>query len=55
MYKFQFSCIDNGGYRQNFVVKASNKQAAIDKAFTKARKHAKGDITSWECKLALGF
>lgn len=55
MYKFQFSCIDNGGYRQNFIVKASNKLVAIDKALKKATKNAKGDITTWECKLVLVF
>lgn len=49
-YTFNFRCIDNGGYRQFFKVKAKDKQTAIDKAFKKARKAAKGDITSWECR-----
>lgn len=54
-YSFLFSCIDNGGKRQSFTVKAPNKQKAIEKGFTKARKNAAGDFTSWNCKLSSYF
>lgn len=53
-YTFHFYFMDNSGYRANFKIKANSKLAAIDKGFLKARKMAKGDITSWECKLILG-
>jgi len=48
---WQFNCIDNGGKRQAFTVKAKDKTLAIEKAFQKAMKNAKGDITNWNCKL----
>lgn len=49
---FSFSCVDNSGKRQSFTIKnAVNMQDAIDKGFKKATKNAKGDITTWECKL----
>lgn len=47
-----FSCIDNGGYHQAFKVLATSKPAAIEAGFMRARKKAKGDIFSWECKLS---
>ena len=50
-YKFTFSCIDNSGKHQNFIVTAKNKDQAIAKGFEKARKNAKGDIIRWDCKL----
>lgn len=51
MYKFIFTCIDNGGMHQCIKLKAHDKQEAIHKGFEKASKKAKGDITSWECEL----
>lgn len=55
-YKFQFSCIDNGGKRQSFTISANDKKTAIDKALAKARKNAKGDILpTWTCKLITIF
>lgn len=51
MYKFTFTCRDNGGKFQNFTVKAASKTAAIDAGFKKARKKAAGDITTWDCRL----
>lgn len=50
MYSFNFFCIDNGGGRQAFVVKAKDKSEAIMKGLKKADKKAKGDITSWDCR-----
>ena len=56
MYKWSFRCTDNGGYHQFFTVKARSKAEAIEKAFTMARKHARGDIyPTWECKLVSTF
>ena len=52
MHKFMCYFIDNSGKRQNFSIKASDKASAIDKAFKKARKNAKGDIISWDVKLS---
>lgn len=55
-YKFQFSCIDNGGKRQCFTVSAKSKDEAIKKAFIKARKNAAGEISPhWDCKLITLF
>lgn len=53
--KFYFSCIDNSGKRQHFIVSAGNKPDAIKAGLTKARKYAKGDITSWNCNLQVTF
>lgn len=50
-YYFSFSCIDNGGKRQFFKVKAKDKQSAIEKGLKKARKNAAGDINNWDCTL----
>ena len=55
MYTFHFTCNDNGGKFQGFTVKAKDKTEAIRKAFKKAEKNAKGDITSWDCRLQLMF
>lgn len=55
MYKWRFTCNDNGGKRQSFIVKASSKTDAIAKGFKKARKNAAGDIIAWDCKLILTF
>jgi len=45
--KHVFSChfCDNSGKSQNFTVKASNKQEAIEKAFSRAKKNARGDLS----------
>ena len=52
MATWYFSCLDNGGYKQIFKVKANSKPEAIDKAMTKARKKAKGSIGyDWKCWL----
>jgi len=51
MSKWDFSCNDNGGKKQYFVVSANSKPDAIEKAFKKARKNAAGDIATWNCKL----
>lgn len=53
MAKWSFYCIDNGGKRQGFTVKADSKPEAIEKAMKRARKNAKGDLNNWECRLAL--
>ena len=55
MYKWVFTARDNGGKFQVINVKAPNKTVALDKGFARAKKHAKGDITSWDCKLATIF
>lgn len=54
-YTFSFTCQDNGGKRQAFTVKAASKQAAIDKAFRRAEKAARGNITTWDCRLQPSF
>ena len=51
-YRFNFTCRDNGGKYQYFMVSASSKDEAIHKAFKKANKAAAGSITSWDCRLA---
>lgn len=51
MYNWIFRCIDNGGKRQFFTVKAADKLEAIKKGTKKADKTAKGDIIKWECEL----
>lgn len=50
--KWSFYCIDNGGKHQSFTVSAADKIAAINKGMERAKKHAKGDITTWECRLS---
>lgn len=54
-YDWRFSCVDNGGKHQNFIVKASSKDEAIRKGFDKASKNSAGEIYpgSWNCKLIL--
>ena len=49
-YKFVFTCRDNGGKYQSFTVSAADKTAAITKGLTRARKNAKGDFNTWDCK-----
>lgn len=49
--RWTFTAIDNGGKFQVFTVKARNKTDAIAKGFERAKKHAAGDIISWECRL----
>jgi hypothetical protein len=51
MSKWSFTCRDNGGKFQALTISAGNKTDAINKGFEKARKTAKGDITSWNCSL----
>ena len=52
MAKWSFRCCDNGGKHQYFTVTAKDKTEAINKAFTKAKKNARGDISpTWECRL----
>jgi hypothetical protein len=46
-----YSCIDNGGKRQYFKIKAASKPEAIKKGSTRAKKNADGDVTSWDCYL----
>lgn len=48
-YKFTFYCIDNGGKKQCFTVKAVDKAAAIAAGMERAKKHAAGNINNWEC------
>lgn len=52
-YTWKFKCHDNGGKFQQFNVKADNKTDAINKGMERAKKHANGDIHSWECILVL--
>lgn len=54
-YTWCFWCSDNGGKRQAFKVKASDKPKAIEKGFKKALKNSAGDITNWDCKLQMIF
>ena len=52
MATWSFRCIDNGGKRQSFTIKASDKTQAIDKAMARAKKNARGDIyPTWDCRL----
>ena len=51
MAKWLYSCIDNGGKRQNIKVNAADKPSAIEKGFQMAKKKAAGDIISWNCSL----
>lgn len=51
MATWSFHCHDNGGKQQAFAVKAKDKTEAIKKGFERAKKHAKGDIGAWECRL----
>lgn len=52
MAKWSFSISDNSGKKQFFTVTAKSKQEAIEKAFTKAKKNAKGDLSAhWDCRL----
>lgn len=53
LYTFNCYFIDNSGKKQNFTVKAKDKQTAIEKAFKKARKNANGDIVNWFVQLQL--
>lgn len=51
-HTFIFTCTDNGGGHQNFEVRATNKQEAIEKGMKFIKKYACGDICgNWECKL----
>lgn len=54
MYKFGCVFIDNGGKKQFFKVSANDKAEAIEKAFKKAKKGAKGEFISWDVKLIPG-
>lgn len=54
MHKFQCYFYDNSTKKQYFTVSANDKKTAIDKAFKKAKKSAKGDITNWDVKLIPG-
>ncbi len=54
-YEWYFTCGDNGGKKQNFIIKASDKTKAIAKGFEKAKKQASGDIIKWDCKLKIIF
>ena len=51
MAKWGFTCMDNGQKRQAFTVTAKNRTEAEEKAFKKAKKNARGDIISWNCRL----
>lgn len=51
MAKWYFTARDNGGKFQSFTVTAASKPEAIDKGIQKAKKHADGDITTWNCNL----
>lgn len=55
MYKWTFTARDNGGKYQCFSVKAGSKAIAIEKGMERAKKHAAGDITTWDCKLCMVF
>lgn len=51
MAKWNFNAIDNGGKRQFFTVTATSKPEAIQKGIERAKKHAAGNITNWNCNL----
>lgn len=55
MPRWNYTCHDNGGGSQSFSVAAKDHLSAVSKAEAKARKKAKGDITSWDCHLRLMF
>lgn len=50
-YRFTFTCIDNGGFRQCFTIRAMDKKEAITKGLAKARRNAKGDLNNWDCRM----
>ena len=54
--RWRFTCTDNGGKRQSFIIRAKSKTEAIEKGFQRARKNAAGDIdpASWHCALIIG-
>ena len=54
MHKFSCYFSDCSGKKQFFTVKAANKADAIEKAFKKAKKSAKGDFNNWDVKLIPG-
>ncbi len=48
MHDFYCHFSDNSGQVMNFKVRAKDKKEAIEKAFARARKRAKGDLSpSW--------
>lgn len=51
MAKWTFTARDNGGKFQCLTIKAASKPEAISAGLQKAKKHAAGDITSWNCTL----
>ncbi len=53
MAKWSYFQIDNGGKRQAFTIAAPDKMTAIKKGQEKARKAAKGDVITWECRLSI--
>lgn len=55
MHKWSFYCNDNGGKKQMLIVSAKDKTDAIKKGFERAKKNARGDITSLECRLRLTY
>lgn len=57
MKNYSWAChfSDNSGKKQNFKIKAPSKEEAIDKAFARAKKYAKGDLdpSTWTVRLTL--
>lgn len=52
MAKFIFTINDNSGKKHIYTIKATDKQAAIEKGFRKANKNKKGDLyPNFECRL----
>ena len=51
MTKWIFTAKDNGGKNQVLKITAASKPEAIKKGMEKAKKHAAGDINTWDCRL----
>ena len=51
VYKWSFFCSDTGGKAQRFEIRAVSNMEAINKGMARAAKHARGDISYWNCCL----
>ena len=46
---FRFSFRDNSGYKKVYLIKGCSRQDALEKGFARARRDARGDVTTWHC------
>ena len=51
MAKWIFTAHDNGGKNQVLKITATSKTEAINKGMERAKRHATGDINTWNCRL----